>query len=88
MNKGIYNKDIIQFIKEKKLLESQLTNSPHRHKKLIKKIKKCDKLIEHKIISEFDIDFIKSKRSIEKSFTAVFLEIKESSSTKEQRNIM
>ena len=59
--KGIYNKEIRQLIKERKQLKRQLTNSFLKHKKLMKKIKKYDKLINHKI-SEFDINFI--KRSI------------------------
>ena len=55
---GIYNKEIGQFIKERKLLKKQLTNSILKHKKLMKKIKKYDKLIDHKI-SEFNTNFIK-----------------------------
>ena len=52
----------------------------------MKKIKKNDKLIDHKI-SEFNINFM--KRSIGKTGTIdnqVFLEAKENSSTKEHRN--
>ena len=56
--KGIYNKEIRQLIKERKQLKRQLTNSFIKHKKLMKKIKKYDKLIDHKI-SEFNINFIK-----------------------------
>ena len=56
--KGIYNKEIRQLIKERKQLKRQLTNSFLKHKKLMKKIKKYDKLIDHKI-SEFNINFIK-----------------------------
>ena len=65
-NKGIYNKDIRQLIKERKQLKRQLTNPFLKHKKLLKKIKKYDKLIDHKI-SEFNINFI--KRSIGKAGT-------------------
>ena len=64
--KGIYNKEIRQLIKERKQLKKQLTNSFLKHKKLMKKIKKYDKLIDHKI-SEFNINFI--KRSIGKTGT-------------------
>ena len=56
--KGIYNKEIRQLIKERKQLKRQITNSFLKHKKLMKKIKKYDKLIDHKI-SEFNINFIK-----------------------------
>ena len=56
--KGIYNKEIRQLIKERKQLKRQITNSFLKHKKLVKKIKKYDKLIDHKI-SEFNINFIK-----------------------------
>ena len=55
----IYNKEIRQLIKERKQLKRQLTNSFLKHKKLMKKIKSYDKLIDHKI-SEFNINFIKS----------------------------
>ena len=66
-NKGIYNKGIRQLIKERKQLKRQLTNPFLKHiKKLVKKIKKYDKLIDHKI-SEFNINFI--KRSIGKAGT-------------------
>ena len=64
--KGIYNKEIRQLIKERKQLKRQLTNSFLKHQKLMKKIKKYDKLIDHKI-SEFNINFI--KRSIGKTGT-------------------
>ena len=66
--KGIYNKEIRQLIKERKQLKRQLSNSFHKHKKLMKKIKKLidHKLIDHKI-SEFNINFI--KRSIGKTGT-------------------
>ena len=47
-------------------MKRQLTNSFLKHKKLMKKIKKYDKLIDHKI-SEFNINFI--KRSIRKTGT-------------------
>ena len=47
-------------------MKRQLTNSVLKHKKLMKKIKKYDKLIDHKI-SEFNINFI--KRSIGKTGT-------------------
>ena len=47
-------------------MKRQITNSFLKHKKLMKKIKKCDKLIDHKI-SEFNINFI--KRSIGKTGT-------------------
>ena len=53
-------------VKERKQLKRQLTNSFLKHKKLMKKIKKYDKLIDHKI-SEFNINFI--KRSIGKTGT-------------------
>ena len=43
---------------ERKQLKRQITNSFLKHKKLMKKIKKYDKLIDHKI-SEFNINFIK-----------------------------
>ena len=61
--KGIYNKEIRQLIKERKQVKRQLTNPFLKHKKLVKKIKRYDKLIDHKI-SEFNINFI--KRSIGK----------------------
>ena len=64
--KGIYNKEIRQLIKERKQLKRQLTNPFLKHKKLVKKIKKYDKLINHKN-SEFNINFI--KRSIGKAGT-------------------
>ena len=64
--KGIYNKEIGQLIKKRKQLKRQLTNSFPKHKKLMKKIKKYDKLFDHKI-SEFNINFI--KRSIGKTGT-------------------
>ena len=64
--KGIYNKEIRQLIKERKQLKRQLTNPFLKHKKLVKKIKKYDKLIDHKI-SEFNINII--KRSIGKAGT-------------------
>ena len=64
--KGNYNKEIRQLIKERKQLKRQLTNSFLKHKKLMKKIKKYDKLIDHKI-SEFNINFM--KRSIGKAGT-------------------
>ena len=63
---GIYNKEVRQFIKERKQLKRQIANSFLKHKKLMKKIKKYDKLIDHKI-SEFNINFI--KRSIGKTGT-------------------
>ena len=63
---GIYNKEVRQLIKERKQLKRQITNSFLKHKKLMKKIKKYDKLIDHKI-SEFNINFI--KRSIGKTGT-------------------
>ena len=44
--------------REKKQLKRQITNSFLKHKKLMKKIKKYDELIDHKI-SEFNINFIK-----------------------------
>ena len=56
--KGIYNKEIRQLIKERKQLKRQITNSFLKHKKLMKKTKKYDKLIDHKI-SEFNINSIK-----------------------------
>ena len=58
--KGIYSKEVRQLIKERKQLKSKLSNSFHKHKELMKKTKKYDKLhvIDHKI-SEFDINFIK-----------------------------
>ena len=56
--KRIYDKEIRQLIKERKQLKRQLTNSFLKHKKLMKKIKKYDKLIDHKI-SELNINFIK-----------------------------
>ena len=63
---GIYNKEVRQLIKERKQLKRQITNSFLKHKKLIKKIKKYDKLIDHKI-SEFNVNFI--ERSIGKTGT-------------------
>ena len=60
--KGIYNKEIRQLIKERKQLKKQITNSFLKHKKLMKKIKKYDKLIDHKI-SEFNINFIKGSNN-------------------------
>ena len=63
---GIYNKEVRQLIKEREQLKRQITNSFLKHKKLMKKIKKYDKLIDHKI-SEFNINFI--KRSIGKTGT-------------------
>ena len=60
------NKEIGQLIKERKQLKKQITNSFLKHKKLMKKIKKYDKLIDHKI-SEFNINFI--KRSMGKTGT-------------------
>ena len=62
----VYNKEVRQLIKERKQLKRQITNSFLKHKKLMKKIKKYDKLIDHKI-SEFNINFI--KRSIGKTGT-------------------
>ena len=53
--------EVRQLIKERKQLKRQITNSFLKHKKLMKKIKKYDKLVDHKI-SEFNINFI--KRSI------------------------
>ena len=50
-NKGIYNKDIRQLIKERKQLKRQLTNPFLKHKKLVKKIKKYDKLIDQKFLN-------------------------------------
>ena len=64
--KGIYIKEIRQLIKERKQLKRQLTNSFLKHKKPMKKIKKYNKLTDHKI-SEFNINFI--IRSIGKTGT-------------------
>ena len=64
--KGIYNKEIRQLIKERKQFKRQPTNSFLKHKKLMKKIKKYDQLIDHKI-PEFNLNFI--KRSIRKRGT-------------------
>ena len=84
--KGIYHKEIRQLIKERKQLKRQLTNPFLKHKELVKKIKKYDKLID-KRIPEFNINFIKI--SMGKAGTIdeqSILEAKENFGTKEQRD--
>ena len=58
--KGIYNKEIRQLIKERKQLKRQFTDPFVKHKKFMKKIKKYDKLIDHKI-SELNSTLTSSK---------------------------